>query len=93
MIDEWSSGCIVLEMLIGRCPLMGRVEDVCDCPQPTHFNYNSDQLMKTFHLVGTPTDDSLLSKMHCLKHFQVVRARLSVLMRLCLRPSLCLLST
>ena len=41
----------------GRCPLMGRVEDVCDCPQPTHFNYNSDQLLKTFHLVGTPTDE------------------------------------
>ena len=69
-IDEWSSGCITLEMLTGRCPLMGRVEDVCDCPQQTHYNFNSDQLLKVFHLVGTPTDQDLLSKMHCLKHFQ-----------------------
>ena len=38
-------------MLTGRCPLMGRVEDVCDCPQQTHYNYNSDQLLKVFHLV------------------------------------------
>jgi serine/threonine protein kinase len=53
IIDEWSTGCILLEMLTGRCSLMGRVEDVCDCPQPTHFNYNSDQLLKIFHLVGS----------------------------------------
>ena len=33
IIDEWSTGCILLELLTGRCPLMGRVEDVCDCPQ------------------------------------------------------------
>ncbi len=26
IIDEWSTGCITLEMLTGRCPLMGRVE-------------------------------------------------------------------
>ena len=70
LIDEWSTGCILLEMLTGRCQLMGRVEDVCDCPQATHFNYNSDQLLKIFHLVGTPTDPDLLGAMHCLKHFQ-----------------------
>jgi serine/threonine protein kinase len=70
IIDEWSTGCITLEMLTGRCPLMGRVEDVCDCPQQTHYNYNSDQLLKVFHLVGSPSDAELLSKMHCLKHFQ-----------------------
>eukprot|EP00802_Teleaulax_amphioxeia_P007928 Tamp_07936.p1 GENE.Tamp_07936~~Tamp_07936.p1 ORF type:complete len:508 (+),score=81.49 Tamp_07936:103-1626(+) len=70
IIDEWSTGCILLELLTGRCPLMGRVEDVCDCPQPTHFNYNSDQLLKIFHLVGTPTESDMLAKMQCLKHFQ-----------------------
>ncbi|EKX44382.1 hypothetical protein GUITHDRAFT_109830 [Guillardia theta CCMP2712] len=68
-IDEWSAGCIVLEMLSGRCALMGRVEDVCDCPQATHFNFNRDQLIKTFSLVGTPTDSKLLAKMNCSCHF------------------------
>jgi hypothetical protein len=29
---------------------------VCDCPQQTHYNYNSDQLLKVFHLVGSPSD-------------------------------------
>ena len=46
----------------GRCQLMGRVEDVCNCPSATHFNYNSDQLLKTFHLVGSPTDEVLKSE-------------------------------
>jgi hypothetical protein len=40
------------------------------CPKPTHFNYNSDQLMKIFRLVGTPTDTNLLNRMQCLHHFQ-----------------------
>jgi len=70
LIDEWSCGCITLEMLTGRCALTGRVEEVCDCPQQTHYNYNSDQLLKVFHLVGTPQDEELLSKMQCRKHFQ-----------------------
>jgi len=39
------------------------------CPKPTHFNYNSDQLLKIFRLVGTPTDKTLLSRMQCLHHF------------------------
>jgi hypothetical protein len=43
---------------------------VCQCPKPTHFNYNSDQLAKIFRLVGTPTDSKFLSNMHCLSHFQ-----------------------
>jgi len=60
----------MLEMLIGRCPTAGRVEDVCKCPKPTHFNYNHDQLVKTFRLVGTPPNGTFLSKMHCLCHFE-----------------------
>eukprot|EP00960_Hanusia_phi_P064482 765803-Hanusia_phi.AAC.3 len=68
-IDEWSLGCIILEMLAGACQLRGKVEDVCKCPVPTHFNYNGDQLAKVFMLVGTPRDEKLLSQMHCRNHF------------------------
>lgn len=32
LIDVWSAGCIMLEMLVGRCPTAGRVEDVCKVP-------------------------------------------------------------
>jgi hypothetical protein len=59
-----------MEMLAGRCATAGRVEDVCQCPKPTHFNYNSDQLAKIFRLVGTPTDKKFLSKMACYQHFE-----------------------
>ena len=69
-IDVWSMGCIIMEMLVGRCATAGRVEDVCQCPKPTHFNYNSDQLAKIFRLVGTPTDKKFLSKMACYQHFE-----------------------
>ena len=69
-IDVWSAGCIVLEMLLGRCATPGRVEDVCKCAKSTHFNYNEDQLTKIFRLVGTPTDNRLLSRMACYKHFE-----------------------
>lgn len=43
---------------------------VYQCPKPTHFNYNSDQLAKIFRLMGTPSDTKFLSRMHCLAHFQ-----------------------
>jgi serine/threonine protein kinase len=69
-IDVWSAGCIVLEMLVGRCATAGRVEDVCRCQKPTHYNYNEDQLTKIFRLVGTPTENKLLSRMACYKHFE-----------------------
>ena len=32
LIDVWSAGIIMLEMLVGRCPTAGRVEDVCKVP-------------------------------------------------------------
>ena len=86
-IDIWSVGCIVLEMLTGRCQMMGDVNAVCDCPFKTHYNYNEDQLQKVFGLVGSPTKrehKALLSKMHCLKHFEhwpVRKAKLPVLIQ------------
>ena len=86
-IDIWSVGCIVLEMLTGRCQMMVDVNAVCDCPFKTHYNYNEDQLQKVFGLVGSPTKrehKALLSKMHCLKHFEhwpVRKARLPVLIQ------------
>ena len=33
-IDIWSAGCIMLEMLVGRCVTAGRVEDVCKVNLP-----------------------------------------------------------
>jgi serine/threonine protein kinase len=71
-IDVWSVGVVMLEMLLGRCPTVGRVQDVCTCPIATHFNYNGDQLMKIFGLLGSPTDKDrdFLQSMHCLEHFQ-----------------------
>jgi serine/threonine protein kinase len=33
-IDVWSAGCIMLEMLVGRCATAGRVEDVCKVHVP-----------------------------------------------------------
>eukprot|EP00293_Proteomonas_sulcata_P012670 CAMPEP_0184309004 /NCGR_PEP_ID=MMETSP1049-20130417/17305_1 /TAXON_ID=77928 /ORGANISM="Proteomonas sulcata, Strain CCMP704" /LENGTH=700 /DNA_ID=CAMNT_0026621809 /DNA_START=95 /DNA_END=2197 /DNA_ORIENTATION=+ len=68
-VDEWGVGCIVLEMIIGGCPFRGKPECVCSCPQTTHRNYNSDQLMKIFAMTGTPKDKTLLARMSCHQHF------------------------
>ena len=68
-VDEWGVGCVVLEMIIGSSPFKGKPESVCSCPQITHRNYNSDQLMKIFAMMGTPKDRNFLSRMACTCHF------------------------
>jgi len=68
-VDEWGAGCILLEMLIGTSPFRGKPETCCNCPQITHRNYNSDQLMKIFGLMGTPKDKTLLARSACTQHF------------------------
>ena len=39
-IDDWSVGCILLEMVIGSPPFRGKPEFSCNCPQVTHRNFN-----------------------------------------------------
>jgi serine/threonine protein kinase len=68
-IDEWSVGCIMLEMLVGLCVFPGNAKRVCDCNKASHINYNEDQLSKIFKLLGTPTDKKFLAKMECTEHF------------------------
>jgi len=68
-VDEWGVGCILLEMMIGSSPFKGRPDCICQCPQITHRNYNSDQLMKIFAVVGTPKEKSLLARQACYVHF------------------------
>jgi len=58
-IDEWSVGCIMLEMLVGLCVFPGNAKRVCDCNKASHINYNEDQLSKIFKLLGTPTGPPL----------------------------------
>ena len=29
LIDVWSAGAIILEMLVGRCVIDGKIEDIC----------------------------------------------------------------
>ena len=70
LIDLWSVGCIILQMLVGKCVTAGRVEKVCKCPKKTHFNFNEDQLGRIFRLVGSPSDEAFLCKMDCRAHFQ-----------------------
>jgi serine/threonine protein kinase len=59
-VDEWGVGCILLEMMTGSSPFKGKPDCVCQCPQITHRNYNSDQLMKIFAMVGTPRERYVL---------------------------------
>lgn len=66
-VDEWGVGCILLEMMIGSSPFKGKPECVCQCPQITHRNYNSDQLMKIFAAVGTPREKALLQRTACVQ--------------------------
>jgi len=51
-IDEWSVGCMMLEMVIGSPPFRGKPECTCQCPQVTHRNFNSDQLARIFLVTG-----------------------------------------
>jgi hypothetical protein len=62
--------CALLRWKIPCSPSLHSDARALLCFQPTHFNYNSDQLLKIFHLVGTPTESDMLAKMQCLKHFQ-----------------------
>jgi len=68
-VDEWGVGCMLLEMIIGCSPFRGKPECVCSCPQITHRNYNSDQLMKIFAMLGTPKERVFLARMSCQAHF------------------------
>ena len=84
-IDCWSVGIVILEMLLGDCPVSGLVTDVCTCNNPFHSNFNFDQLKMIFkvlfmihspaltsvpaQLVGTPTDETFLTKLDCFTHF------------------------
>ena len=75
VIDEWSVGCIILEMLVGSNPLESSQDEqdrdnICNCRRKSHINYNGGQLFRIFSVLGTPTDDVFLSNMACLEHFQ-----------------------
>ena len=75
VIDEWSVGCIILEMLVGSNPLESSQDEqdlrnTCDCKKKLHINYSGGQLFRIFSVLGTPTDDIFLSNMACLEHFQ-----------------------
>ena len=68
-IDEWSVGCILLEMVIGSPPFRGKPECICQCPQVTHRNFNSDQLARIFLMVGSPSE-KLMSRIPCQVHIR-----------------------
>ena len=69
IVDEWGVGCVMLEMIIGCAPFQGNTECRCACDEITHCNFNSDQLMRIFHVLGTPEDAAFLSRMTCSRHF------------------------
>jgi serine/threonine protein kinase len=68
-IDEWSVGCIMLEMVIGGPPFRGKPECTCQCPQVTHRNFNSDQLARIFLITGSP-DDKMVKRLPCQVHIR-----------------------
>eukprot|EP00960_Hanusia_phi_P071637 767594-Hanusia_phi.AAC.26 len=68
-IDDWSAGCILLEMIIGICPFRGNAENTCNCPQVTHRNFNSDQLIKIFKLLGSPSE-KYVKRLSCHIHMK-----------------------
>ena len=68
-VDEWAVGCLALEMLCGQNAMPGRVEQVCCCSEVSHHNYNSDQLLLIFMLLGTPQNPAFLQKFSCFTHF------------------------
>ena len=68
-IDEWSVGCILLEMVIGSPPFRGKPECICQCPQVTHRNFNSDQLARIFLVVGSPCD-KMVKRLPCQVHIR-----------------------
>ncbi|EKX35980.1 hypothetical protein GUITHDRAFT_117895 [Guillardia theta CCMP2712] len=68
-VDMWGLGCIVLEMLLGRPAFQGRNDARCTCTVSRHWNFNSDQLMQIFTLLGTPEEHEYLQSMSCYRHF------------------------
>lgn len=68
-IDEWSVGCILLEMVIGGPPFRGKPECTCQCPQVTHRNFNSDQLARIFLVTGSPSD-KMVKRLPCQVHIR-----------------------
>ena len=68
-IDEWSVGCVLLEMVIGVPPFRGKPECRCQCPQVTHKNFNSDQLARIFVVTGSPSD-KMVMRAPCQVHIR-----------------------
>jgi serine/threonine protein kinase len=68
-IDEWSVGCMLLEMVIGVPPFRGKSECTCQCSEVTHRNFNSDQLARIFLITGSPSND-MLKRVPCEAHIR-----------------------